>query len=155
MNIEDINNINEIFSIFHDGKINHFKNTDSNLIIDIEIKYLTNRINDKYTKFHLDLENVESIIFSTWPNISELESEIITDEELIFKPELIILSSEVKNNLISVACSQNSHEFEYCGGDLILKAKYATVKDESGKVYSLQELNTLSNEYWDEWSNNA
>ncbi len=153
MKIKDLNKINEIFSIFHDGEIIHSEKKDNNLIISIEIQYLANRINPEYIKFDLVLENIENLNFSTWPNNPELESEIITDIDLIFKPELQILSSEIKENLIFVACSQSSHEFEYCGGNLELKAQYAIVNDESGKVYLLKELNKLSNEYWDEWSN--
>jgi hypothetical protein len=152
MKIDSLENINTMFSIFHDGEIVRCVTNNNELIMDVKIKYLAERINPKYESLYIVLENIEEISFTTWPNNAELEEEIITDVRKIFKPELVILSSDIIGNLISVACSQSSHEFEYCGGNLSLKAKSAKVKDESEKTYSLNELNTLSNEYWEEWS---
>jgi len=36
---------------------------------------------------------------------------------------------------------------------LYLTAKVAEVTDKAGKGYSLEELDTLCQSYWDEWAN--
>ena len=152
MNTEGLENINTMFSVFHDGEIARCVKINSSLKFDVHIQYLAERINPAFRTFSIVLEGVEDLNFTTWPDDSDAEPDVITDVELIFTKELEILSGEIENESIKVACNQPLPGLGYCGGFLNLKANSAVVKDEARKEYSIEELCSLSKSYWDEWS---
>jgi hypothetical protein len=153
MKIEAPESIRDIFSIFHDGGISTATLQGENLILQIEIQYLSERINPEYKGFEVYLYGLSNIEFSTWPSDLKSEPKKITDIESIFKSELEILEASLKNNIIEVVCTQNSSKYNYCGGELSFTVDTAEVRDESGKSYSLEDLNILCEDYWDEWGN--
>jgi hypothetical protein len=152
MRIEGSSNIEEIFSIFHDGVITHYIFNDGKLTLEIEIQYLAERISPDFTQFHVLLENISNIRFTTWPSDLQSESELITEPNIIFAPDLDILESNSKESHVQVICNQASSDYEYCGGELYFLATSAIVTDENGKEYSLDELDVLCKGYWDEWA---
>ena len=152
MNIEGLENINTMFSVFHDGEINRCVKTNSHLEFGVHIQYLAERINPEFRTFSVALEGVEGLYFTTWPDDANAEPDVIADVGSICTKELEILSGEIENGFIKVACNQPLPGLGYCGGFLHLKAKSAVVKDEAGKQYSIDELCSLSNGYWDEWA---
>ena len=154
MKIEGSSNIEAIFSIFHDGVITSHVVKDGKLVLDIEIQYLAERISPGFTKFHVLLENVENIRFTTWPSNFKSDPELISDLNTIFAPELDILEGNTKENQIQVICNQSSSDYDYCGGELYFSAVAAIVSDENGKEYSIDELDVLCKGYWDEWASN-
>ena len=121
--------------------------------LEVEIQYLAERINPSFTKFQVVVFGVDSIYFTTWPNDSKLEPQVIVDVDEIFKPELEILEGNILENKIQVVCNQSSPTFKYCGGELYFKAESALVTDEAGKSYSIEELSSLCKSYWDDWAN--
>lgn len=145
-------NIGNIFSYFHDGIITHAFMDGSDLILDIEIRYLAARINPLYRKFSVRLEGTRDLHFTTWPNDSKTEPEVITNVSIIFKPELDILQGSTNDEQICVICNQTSPTFCYCGGELSFHAISAHVIDEGGRKYSIAEISSLCKGYWDEWS---
>jgi len=153
MKIIGIENLNDVFSIFHDGGIAAHEVEGENLVLKIEIKYLAERININYRYFRLTLENVKELNFIPWLDDLDKKEMVIKDVEKIFTSELEILSAEIGGELIKVACNQPLPNLGYCGGFLNLKASAALVSDEGGKLYSLNELGALCTEYWDEWAN--
>ena len=153
MKIEGLENILTMFSVFHDGVIGHCTKENSILQFNVEIQYLTERINSSYKAFRVTLYGVKELSFTTWPNDSDAESETFTDIVAIFTPELEILSCEIENNSFKIACNQPLPNFGYCGGFLKLIVNSVVVKDEAGKEYSIEELCSLSNDYWGEWAN--
>ncbi|QAU33260.1 hypothetical protein [Janthinobacterium sp. 17J80-10] len=139
--------------MFHDGVIaSHLASKDGLLLI-VEIKYLAQRINPAYTKFLLCLFDARDIQFHTWPNNADNPAKFISAIDEIFQPHLAILQGEVRNQKIEVVCNQASPNFPYCGGELEFHAESATVSDESGRFWRLEDLEELSKAYWDEWSN--
>lgn len=152
MRIEGSSNIGAIFSIFHDGVITHHVSKAGKLALEIEIQYLAERISSDFSKFHVLFENVENIRFTTWPRDLKSEPELMTEPNIIFSPELDILEGKTKDNQIQVICIQESLEYEYCGGELYFSATTATVTDENGKPYSMDELDALCKGYWNEWA---
>ncbi len=153
MKIEGLENILTIFSVFHDGDISRAKKEITILQLDVEIEYLAERINPSFQNFYVTLYGVKDLSFTTWPDVAEAEPEIITDLSAIFTSGLEILSGEIENNSIKVACNQPLPELGYCGGFLKLYVSSAVVKDEAGKEYSIRQLCSLSKGYWDEWAN--
>jgi hypothetical protein len=153
MKIENPENISDIFSIFHDGKIIKCNREKDSLRMEVEIEYLAKRINPGFKKFMIHLAGIEDILFYTWPSDLKSKPELFTDTNIIFKPELEILGSDFKAGQIEIVCNQHSPNFDYCGGELYLTATVAEVADEGGKRYSLAELEILCNGYWDELGN--
>ncbi len=153
MKIEGLENILSMFSVFHDGDISHCIKENLILQFEVEIQYLTERINPSYRVFRIILYGVTNLSFTTWPDDAEAKPDTFTEISEIFTPELEILSAEVENNSIKVACNQPLPKLGYCGGFLKLNVNSAVVKDEAGKEYSIEELCSLSNGYWDEWAN--
>jgi hypothetical protein len=150
--ITRLEDISEIFSIFHDGIIAQHNTSADTLELEIEIIYLTNRINRAYTKFFLSLQNARDFSFSTWPNDVNVAPWLIHSPSQIFAGQPSILSSEARSELIEVVMDQHSPGFEYCGGTLSFKASAASVVDEGGKQYTVNEFGQLCEEYWAEWS---
>ena len=152
MKIEGNSNIEAIFSIFHDGVISRHQVKGRELVLEVEIQYLAERINPTYRSFQVVLENVENIRFTTWSSGLKSESELITEPSIIFKPDLDILEGNIKEEQIQVICNQASSDFEYCSGELYFSATSAIVTDEAGKSYSIEELDILCKGYWGEWA---
>ncbi len=150
LEVNDRERLALLFSIFHDGDIVNVELNSKQLRFEVEILYLAKRINPEFTKFFVTLENVNNLTFSTWSNIPGRD-EILDSVEAIFEPVLEILSAEVKDNFIEVACSQSSNKYAYCGGNLRFIADTATITDESGKSYSVNELDSICSEYWEAW----
>lgn len=151
--IEGLDNVSTMFSIFHDGSISHCKKEESILQFNAEVQYLAERINLSYGAFRVTLYGIEDLSFTTWPNDTKAEPDTLTDIDAIFTPELEILSSEVGIDSIKVACNQPLPNLGYCGGILKFSLNSAVVKDEAEKEYSIEELCSLSSDYWDEWAN--
>ena len=153
MKIEGSENIKDIFSIFHDGGIVNVHLEKDVLFMEVEIQYLAELIYPNFRKFSVVLNCIENIRFSTWPGDLKSDPEVLTDIDTIFKPELEILEGNIKDGEMQIICNQHLPDFDYCGGELYFTASFAEVFDEAGKSYSINELDTLCKEYWDEWAN--
>jgi hypothetical protein len=152
MNIEGTECIANLFSIFHDGSISHANMVNGNLKLEVEIRYLAERINPLFKKFILCLSDIRGVRFSTWPSNSEMQPSAIIDTALIFRTELKILEGDAIGGAIQVICSVSSKDCDYSGGELYFQADFAHVTDETGRPYSFSELCSLSSDYWEEWS---
>ena len=149
--IANIEEIVELFNIFHDGDMCHYSTHEHNLSFSVVIPYIANRINPKFTQFFVTLYNCHDISFQTWPDETGHGSKILNDLNEIFKPKLWILDGSIKNNKIAVACSQADPSLSYCGGGLYFTASSVKVTDEAGKEYTIEELGNICEAYWDEW----
>lgn len=152
MRIEEREDIRDIFSIFHDGGIATADVQGDNLVLEIDIQYLAERVKPEYKGFKVILYGFRDAEFSTWPSDLKSEPEKIADVHSIFKPELEVLEASIKANKIEVVCNQHSSEYDYCGGELSFIVDSAEVQDESGKSYSIEELDIICKGYWDEWA---
>ena len=152
MKISSIENISDIFKIFHDGGIVHHERQGTDMVLQIDIRYLAERINKEYTTFCVRLFNVQDLILEPWYDDHEKTEPHIREHQEIFSPELEILSSEVIENINSISCNQSQPGHGYCGGFLKLEITEATVQDQAGEYLSLEQLRNLSSSYWKEWS---
>jgi hypothetical protein len=145
-------NLASIFSIFHDGGIASYCLSAGVLVLDVEIMYLAERVNPGSRSFRVSLRNVRDLHFSTWPKGASAQPSVLRAPDQIFHPELEIMSGEADGDRIKVLCNQPSSSCDYCGGELYLAAESATVIDEDGRDYSIDELRQISKAYWDEWA---
>ncbi len=152
MKIEGSESVRDVFSIFHDGSLVSYTNDGDDLRLEVEIQYLAERVNPSFRKFNVNLFRVGDLQFSTWPSNLKAEPETITELRRIFEAGLEILEGNIKDGLIEVVCNQHSPAFAYCGGELRFRCTCATVTDEAGKAYSIEELDALCKGYWDDWS---
>lgn len=148
--IEGMQNVSDIFSIFHDGILVHHQCDGDDLVLTIEILYLAERVSQTFTKFRVRLHRCEGVSFTTWQNDSKSDPTRLDDLDLIFRPDLDIFRASVKADTIEVVCNQDDADCDFCGGILAFNANRATVEDEAGKSYSLDELNALCKAYWDD-----
>jgi len=150
--INGVQNISDVFSIFHDGDIIKYEVEGSNLKLFIHIQYLAERISTEYRIFKLSLVGLNKIEFSPWFDDLNRTEPPITNIEKIFRPKLEVLSSKVEGNALFVCFNQAEPGHGYCGGDIRMEVKAATVQDEGGKYYSFDQLEALCSSYWKEWS---
>ncbi len=144
-------NICSAFNIFHDGCISNYEYFENNLELEIEVMYLAEMVNPDYRKFWLTLQNISRLALETWPKDRNADPEFISSPTKIFEPELEILSCEVVGSSLRIDCNQASPNWNYCGGTLSLQTDGIIVRDEGGKEYSIEDLDTICREYWSEW----
>ncbi len=145
---ETLNKIEGIFSIFHDGTITQWESIENGIELIIECEYLEELIDSEFTKFHVELNKILKLELEPWMNPIELPKEIKKSPTEIFKAELEILSAKTENGIVEVSCNQHNLEFNYCGGILKILAEKITVKSENKDELSINELNKMSNSYW-------
>jgi len=152
MKITTVSEISDVFSIFHDGIIEECVPAGDDIRMRIEIRYLAMWIRSDYTHFILNLSNVTDVAFRTWPSDLKSEPQDLYDPSVIFSPKLEILESSANDQLVTVVCKQASPDFEYGGGELVFRASAASVADQGGDEVSLDRLDRICKEYWEEWS---
>jgi len=88
MKISGIQNVSDIFNVFHDGGIIGYKVKGADLELYIEIQYLAERINTMYTSFKVCIFHSENLVLQPWYDDHDKKEPYITDIERIFSPEL-------------------------------------------------------------------
>jgi hypothetical protein len=152
--IKTIDDIRDIFNIFHDGEIIDCERKEKDLKLRVKISYLTERVREGYSYFTVTLFNCIKIQLETWPNQKGHEPEFFRGLNHILQANLWILDAEIQEKSIVVSCNQADTAFDYCGGYLAFTAESAKVEDEAGKEYTITELGNLSETYWEEWKSN-
>lgn len=146
-------NIAKLFSIFHDGSILGARRNYQEAVFDIEISYLAQRVNPKFSKFSVRLMNAENFTFKTWENDPPGTSKMLVGFESIFQHDLEVLNGEATGDRVQVVCNAPGTSQGFCGGELQFHATAVEVTDESGGTWSLERIDGLSRDYWNEWSN--
>jgi len=149
--LTSVSDIADLFSVFHDGEIVSHEAQGSDLRLRLDVEYLARRIQPTFKFFEIDVIGVEHLDFTTWPNDDVPPSHLHTPAE-IFQPRLEVLSGETEGAVVRVVCNQPGARVGYCGGDLRFRTRGAKVRDESGVEWSLEDLKSLAEAYWAEWS---
>ena len=87
--------IRDIFSILHDGRISAWTGDRNLLTLTVECQYLAERIDKSFDRFYVELTHVDELFLSTWPNPFDLPVQILTEPIDIFKAEFEILSADI------------------------------------------------------------
>jgi len=120
----------DIFSIFHDGAIESWEGNKDLLVLTIECHYLAERIDKTFNRFFVELKNIDFIEFEPWPNPIDLPVTIKTDLDDIFKAALEILYANVKDEKVVVDCNQHGVSFDYHGGNLTISCEKIQTYDQ-------------------------
>lgn len=149
--MNNLKEIEDIFSIFHDGTITDWERIENGLRLTIDCEYLAELIEPERTIFSLELTQIDKLSMDPWMNPIELESRLLTEPEDIFKAELEILSAEVEQDYVRISCNQHDTDFNYCGGTIHLSANAVVVKDEKNRVMTVENLHSICKRYWDKF----
>ncbi len=147
------NDIRDIFSILHDGTISAWSGDENLLTLKVDCRYLAERIDKSFDSFFVDLFQVDNLHLTTWPNPFDLPVLTLTDLNEIFKAELQILSADIKDDSVVVACNQHDTTFNYCGGNLTIGCKKIKVYAQNKNELTIDDLGILCKSYWDEMAN--
>jgi hypothetical protein len=145
-------NIRDIFSILHDGRISGWTGDKNLLKLKIDCQYLAERIDKSFDSFYADLIQIDNLWLTTWPNPIDLPVLTLTDLNDIFKAELEILSAEIKENLVVVTCNQHDTDFDYCGGKLTINCMAIKIYDQNRNELTIDEFDNICKSYWTEMS---
>ncbi len=141
-----IQDIEDIFSIFHDGFIESYQIDSDTVDLKIGIQYLAELIDEQYKYLNLRLLGVESIKYDAWT----AEPFVMTDWNTVFDLGIEILSTETDNEgqLIVHSNCENAANDSFQGGKLAIKCTDYELSDEEGKSLTIDRLKELSSYYW-------
>jgi hypothetical protein len=140
-----------LFSLLHDGVVAETVRDGDDLVLRVEIRYLTQRIDPSFTYFRVRLRCVADLTFDPWPKASDAAPETWRDVPRIFSPPLDILDGSTAGECLELHCNQPSREAPHCGGTLRLRAAAASVADEANTRYDLAALKAIADGYWSDW----
>ncbi|RZK03928.1 MAG: hypothetical protein EOO46_17565, partial [Flavobacterium sp.] len=119
--MQAIEDIRDIFSILHDGTIETWAGDMEFLTLTVDCMYLAERISKAFEKFYVELYHIDKIQLETWIIPIPITPKIKTGLAEIFQAKLEILSAEIKEDVVAIACNQHDKEFDYHGGTLTIR----------------------------------
>ena len=140
------------FNVLHDGVICDYRQTETVLTLSVEIEYLTERMDPPRNSIDVSLHGLERLTFETWPDDRDTTPETLRCAAEIFGPRLDILSAEIDDDCVVVACGQSAASVGYCGGFLRVAAREVRIADNVGQELSLDEVEATADEYWTNWA---
>lgn len=143
--------IQQALSVFHDGSIVAHSLAENVLLLTIEIEYLASTLNPGFSTFEVELTGVRDIEFETWPRDPHSPAKILSDVEEVFGAQLEILDAEFTDGKLKLNCNAERTDLDYSGGRLAMRCDAVTVTDEAGTSYPSDELERLSEAYWENW----
>ncbi|QWG09938.1 hypothetical protein KM029_19850 [Flammeovirga kamogawensis] len=146
--------IENIFTTFHDGGITGWEGDLKQLTLKIECQYLGKEFQEGFNFFYLLIYNIEHIELEPWMNPITLKKINWTELKDIFKAELEIGYAETLNGIVKVSCNQHNTNYDYCGGNLLIKAKKIEIKNHLKQKITPTDLFKASENYWNKFSNN-
>jgi len=145
--------IQDLFNTLHDGVIVSWNGDKNQLNLKIECQYLAERFDPTYNHFHVQLFQIERHTLEPWMKDFIPQENIVSLEE-IFKAQLEIKSSEIKDDVVIIYCSQSDPVYDFCGGNLFIKCRDIKLFDQQNHEITLDELKVISMQYWDDFNNN-
>ena len=149
-NQKTLEDIRDVFSIFHDGTIETWNGNRESLKLKIDCEYLANKIDKSYRIFYVEFEQIDKLEFIPWMNPIKNYQILDTNIETVFQTSLEILSAEIENKIVKITCNQSNNDFDYWGGILLVNSKSVKIFDEKNNELTIDKLDEICNEYWNE-----
>ena len=138
--------LENIYSIFHDGTIEQATFDNQKVELRIEATYLAEVINRRYSDFYLTLKGIQVIEFRPWNETGY----IFTNPQEIFELKLSIVSVQIDSEQqLNIHCN-SSIDRDFEGGILILKCSDYELEDQNLQPIELKKLKEISKFYWNE-----
>ena len=141
-------NIESIFGILHDGIITEWSGDEELLILKVECEYIAKRIDKTFNSFYVEISKIEFLEFDPWMNPMQLPKTEMKEFSKVFEAELEIGYSKIENDKVIVSCNQHDIDFDFCGGNLIIKAENGKIFDQNRTEISIEMLSEICNDYW-------
>lgn len=93
--ITELQDISDIFSIFHDGSIESYSGDYQLLTLKVGCLYLAELIDPTFEYFYLELAEIEVLEFDSWTSPPERPNILKTELADIFQSDLEIMEGEV------------------------------------------------------------
>lgn len=140
----------DLWNVLHDGTIVAVTGqVPGEVRLEIEADYLRIRFNDEGQLFALTLRDYSRLVFKPW---EEGQTAICRLDEL-GALALWILSAEEVDGKCAVSCSRKVATG--AGGVLEVVATDAVLSLDTGRVVSKDEIETIADAYWAEWSSRS
>ena len=143
-----LNNIRDIFSIFHDGGIIDYKGDLNKMTLTIQCNYLAELIKPDFENFYVDLINITKLEFDPWINQIDLPKREFNNYEEFLKEDLEIISTEIKDSYVFISCYQHNTDLGYSGGNLMISAHDIKVYAHDREPMTIEQLNSICRLYW-------
>jgi len=134
----------DIFDKFHDGSFTKFLRCNEDVDFTIDIQYLAETVNSKFTSFSGKLKKCSKLEFIVWGK----ELKAIDDLKTLGSLDLEIISAKLIDNKIAIGCYTSGGN---CGGDLVFIADDIIISDERGQEINFDKLNDISQRYWNSY----
>lgn len=145
--------IEDIFSILHDGTIESWTGNKEKLLLKVGCTYLAELIDKDFEYFYVELNEIEKIELDTWITPIGSTPQIFTELAHIFQAELEILSANVKDKEIVITCNQPFRDLNFSGGNLTLNCKSIKVFDHNRNELTIEKFEQVCKQYWDNFGN--
>jgi hypothetical protein len=140
--------IANVFSCFHEGTIAGFIGEHKLLTLQIDCGYLAKKINRSFESFFIELSNVSQIELVPWSSPGDQPVRKIADLAKIFESGLEVVSAEIADGIVVIACMQLVRES--IGVNLFIEAESVRVLDQKKDEISIGDLQKWSRSYWEE-----
>ena len=149
--VSTLEEIAEVFSIFHDGGVDGVRPSGSDVEIEIDISYLAKRVDESFSFFLVQLHECTVLRFVPWGEEDGARPSSIVATEPVESLDLEILSATVESEAVHVLCLAHAGGESIRGGVLELSVAALTVLDERRCPMTLAALGEVSDGYWADW----
>ena len=133
--------------MFHDGDIVAYEGDNAKVRLTIECEYMAEMISPEFRLFYIELFEVTRFELDAWQNPVDLPPFTLYGFEEVLKAELEIYGAIVKEDYVEISCYQSNKDFNYSGGNLVIKCSDIKVYDQVLNEMTVNELNAVCNAY--------
>jgi hypothetical protein len=133
----------QIWNILHDGAlVRLWESTPKNIVIQVEIEYLANKLNGNYNNIFVSLKGCTLFEYEQHWSKDDIRHYSSVEELEGISPGLMALSCDEKEDHLEIT--------DICG---VIRTKYdsAELTLENGDPLTFEELAAASKEYWDDF----
>ncbi|MDF7801062.1 hypothetical protein P4C99_16415 [Pontiellaceae bacterium B1224] len=133
----------QIWNILHDGAlVRLWELAPKNIVIQVEIEYLANKLNGHYNSIFVSLKNCTLFEFEQHWSKDDIRHYSTIQELEGITPGLMVLS----------CCEKEGHlEIDDISGVIRTKYDSAELTLENGNALTFEELDAAAKEYWDDF----
>lgn len=146
-NSKNLDDLRDLFSVFHDGGILSWKEGASVANVRIECQYLAELINPEFEWFGVQIRILKPTLFSAWNRTGENQLKVLATTDLFQKTEPEILSSEIEIQLVKVVANTH-HTDDLAGGIIWIDGEIESIEDQNHRQLSLDEVKRIATGYW-------
>jgi len=137
--------VSDIFSVLHDGLIEHSDRDGDTLSFSVSILYLTDRMKGA-DKIHVVISGYRNPEFVAW--MKDGDSKTISSYTLT---DLDILSAKIEDGRIRADFNNDDANSAYCGGTLYFDCDSYSIEAPKGTHITLETIKEVATQYWDDF----